>query len=87
MRIYIYICAQGLQQQCQTNFSVNPYLLSSNKSRPHLSTYIVISEGQEGPCYCVSDREFYQMLANTELFLEHGELMAFRLHTNPKYYL
>ena len=27
---------------------MNPCLLSSNKSRPHLSTYIVISEEQEG---------------------------------------
>ena len=27
---------------------VNPCLWSSNRSRPHLSTYIVISEGQEG---------------------------------------
>ena len=85
MRTYIY--AWGLQQQSQTDCSVNPYLLSSNKFRPHLSTYVVISEGQEGAGYFVSDCEFFQMLASTELFLEHGELMAFRLHTNLKYYL
>ena len=28
--------------------SVNPCLLSSDRSRPHLSTYVVISKGQEG---------------------------------------
>ena len=31
-------------------FGVNPFLLSSNKCRPHLSTYITRREGRKGRC-------------------------------------
>ena len=29
-------------------FEVNPFLLSSNKCRPHLSTYVTRTEGRRG---------------------------------------
>ena len=45
MHIYMH---GGHSSKGQRDFGVNPCLLSSNKSRPHLSTYIVISERQEG---------------------------------------
>ena len=38
----------GHSRKAKRDFEVNPCLLSSNKSRPHLSSYIVISEGQKG---------------------------------------
>ena len=58
---YIYISTQvPTTPSCQTkqDCGVNPYLLSSNKSRPHLSTYITTRKRQEGAVLCVSDREF-----------------------------
>ena len=50
----IYICTQYEQVptapscQAKQDCGVNPYLLSSNKSRPHLSTYITTQKWQEG---------------------------------------
>ena len=50
----IYICTQykqvptALSCQAKQDCGVNPYLMSSNKSRPHLSTYITTRKGQEG---------------------------------------
>ena len=45
--VHIYIHG-GYSSKAKQDLRVNPCLLSSNKSRPHFSTYIVISEGQEG---------------------------------------
>ena len=45
--VHIYMHG-GYSSKAKRDLGVNPCLLSSNKSRPHLSTYIVISEGQEG---------------------------------------
>ena len=51
---HIYICTQykqvptALSCQAKQDCGVNPYLMSSNKSRPHLSTYITARKGQEG---------------------------------------
>ena len=39
-----FVCNSKAKRDC----GVNPCLWSSNWSRPHLSTYIVINEGQEG---------------------------------------
>ena len=50
----IYICTQYTQVpsapscQAKQDCGVNPYLLSSNKSRPHLTTYITTRKWQEG---------------------------------------
>ena len=58
--MYIYICTQYKQVptapscQAKQDCGVNPYLLSSNKSRPHLFTYITTRKRQEGAvlmCY------------------------------------
>ena len=54
------------KQDCR----VNPCLLSSNKSRPHLSTHITTWKRQEG---YGSDREFWQGLPSVKLFLEWRE--------------
>ena len=45
VRIYMH---RGHSSKAKRDCGVNPCLWSSNWSRPHLSTYIVISEGQEG---------------------------------------
>ena len=48
---YIYISTQvptALSCQAKQDCGVNPYLLRSNKSRPHLSTYITTRKRQEG---------------------------------------
>ena len=42
------VALSARSQAAQRDFGVNPYLLSSNKSRPHLSTYIIVQERQEG---------------------------------------
>ena len=38
----------SVAKQLSEIFGVNPYPLGSNKSRPHLSTYIIVVERQEG---------------------------------------
>ena len=57
---------------------VNPCLLSGNKSRPHLSTYVDIIQGRKG-AVLVHERswiKFDQQLLNMKLSLQHGELTA-----------
>ena len=60
----IYICPQYKQVptapscQAKQDCGVNPYLLSSNKSRPHLSIYITTRKWQEGAVLMCEYREF-----------------------------
>ena len=66
------VALSARSQAAQRDFGVNPYLLSSNKSRPHLSTYIIVQERQEGAVlvreYRESDKGYY-----TRSFLSNGE--------------
>ena len=66
---------------------VNPCLLSSNKSRPHFSTYVDLIKGRKGAVLVASDREFDQGLLNAKLSLQHGELTTSSLYLRLEYYL
>ena len=52
---HIYVPADVVQfyeenSKAKRAFGVSPCLLSSNKCRPHLSTYITLREGRKGRC-------------------------------------
>ena len=66
---------------------VNPCLLSSNKSRPHLSTYVNLIKGRKGRCYFASDHEFDQGLLNAKLSLQHREQATSSFYLRLEYYL
>ena len=42
------IQSYGVNSEAKRAFAVSPYLLNSNKCRPHLSTYITLRGRQEG---------------------------------------
>ena len=45
-----YMVGSCSNSEANQAFRVNPCLLSSNKCRPHLSTYITHSKGRKGRC-------------------------------------
>ena len=83
----VYVPADVVQlnkvnSKAKRDFRVNPCLLSSNKCRPHLSTYITRRGRQEGSVL-VHDHELQgggQMWPNTKLFLERREQASSRFH-------
>ena len=66
---------------------VNPCLLSSKQSRPHLSTYVGLIKSWKGAVLVASDREFDLGLLNAKLSLQHGEQTASSLYLRLEYYL
>ena len=65
--VHIYMRG-GHSRKAKRDFEVNPCLLSSNKSRPHLSTYIIISEGQKGAVQLRERRWILSMVSRHEAF-------------------
>ena len=56
--------------------------MSSNKARPHLSTYVDLMKGRmRGDC------EFDQGLLNAKLSLQYREKMASSFYLSLEYYL
>ena len=78
------IQSNGTNSEAKRAFGINPYLLSSNKCRPHLSIYITRRqshrEGRKGQCLFMIVRGRGQTLSNAKLFLEHREQVASRFH-------
>ena len=79
--------AEPCGSKAKQEVRVNPCLLSSNKSRPHLSTYIDLIKGRKGAVLVASDHEFYLGLLNVKLSLQHREQTASSLYLRLEYYL
>ena len=75
------------EPRCRQEVRANLCILSSNKSRPHLSTYVDLIKGRKGAVLVASDREFDQGLQNAKLSLQHGEQTASSFHLRLEYYL
>ena len=55
---------------CIKEVRVNPCLLSSNESRPHLPLYVYLNKGRKRAVLVRSDHEFDHGLLNTKLSLQ-----------------
>ena len=90
--ISIYICTQYKEAPTEQSFKarnecgVNPCLLSSNKFRPHLSTYITTRKRQEGAVLMCEWSWILTRLPKAKLFLEQTEQTASSFYLRHKYY-
>ena len=62
-------------------FGVNPFLLSSNKCRPHLSTYITRREDGRGG----ASSPLFEKSRQSEAFLQRRKQAASRFHISREY--
>ena len=70
-----------VSSKAKRTFGVNPFLLSSNKYRPHLSTYITSRKGERA----VLVRHRSRRAAKVKLFLQHREEVASIFHISWEY--
>ena len=70
-----------VSSEAKRAFGVNPFLLSSNKCRPHLSTYITRREDGRGGASSPS----FEKGRQSEAFFQHRKQAASRFHISREY--